>query len=66
MYSQLKKQYDYAQEMKMKAKSQRIPMKYVDSEVQTIRILDQKEFDDYFKEDALQLFQKIQNLSQIR
>jgi hypothetical protein len=40
----------------MKAKSQRIPLKYVDSEVQTIRILDQKEFDDYFKEDALQLF----------
>ena len=66
MYSQLKKQYDYAQEIKMKAKSQRSPWKYVDSEVQTIRILDQKEFDDYFKEDALQLFQKIQKLSQIR
>lgn len=50
----------------MKAKSQRIPLKYVDSEVQTIRILDQKDFDNYFKEDALQLFEKIQKLSRIR
>lgn len=41
-------QYQYAYENKMKLKSQRAPAKFIDSDCQTIRILEQKEFDQYF------------------
>ncbi len=37
--------------MKTKIKSQRGPIKYVDSESQTIKILEQTDFDNYFNQD---------------
>ena len=30
-YNKLKKEFEYAKEMKLKAKTQRIPLKYVDT-----------------------------------
>ncbi len=36
--------------MKLKAKTQRIPLKYVDTQSQTINRMKQKDFDYYFME----------------
>ncbi len=47
-------------------KSQRVPIKYIESESQTIKILEQTDFDHYFNEDFKQLFERISKLNQIR
>jgi hypothetical protein len=55
-----------AQEKRNKLKSQLIPIRFVDTETQTIRLLEQNTFENYFAEDMDELLKRLYKFSRIR
>lgn len=53
-------------ELKLKSKNQRLPAKYTDNVAQTIDQMKEKDFEDYFVEDAKNIFDRLVQLNAIR
>ena len=53
-------------ELRLKSKNQRLPAKFVSSVAQTNDQMQEKDFDQYFVQDAKNIFDKLEGLSQIR
>ena len=52
--------------MRLKSKNQRLPAKYVNSVAQTNDQMQEKDFDDYFVLDAKNIFDRLEELNEIR
>ena len=46
-------------ELRLKSKNQRLPAKFVNSVAQTNDQMEEKDFDDYFVQDAKNIFDRI-------
>ena len=53
-------------ENRLKSKNQRLPAKFVSSLAQTNDQMQEKDFDDYFTEDATSIFDRLHQLNLIR
>ena len=53
-------------ELRLKSKNQRLPAKFVSSVAQTNDQMQEKDFDEYFVQDAKNIFDKLEGLSDIR
>ena len=53
-------------ELRLKSKNQRLPAKYVNSVAQTNDQMQEKDFDDYFVLDANNIFDRLEELNDIR
>lgn len=53
-------------ENQLKAKTQRIPIKYVPMVAQTNDQMQEKDFEEYFVEDATDIFNRLKKLNEIR
>ena len=53
-------------ELRLKSKNQRLPAKYVNSVAQTNDQMQEKDFDDYFVLDAKNIFDRLEELNEIR
>ena len=53
-------------ENRLKAKNQRIPIKFVSTKAQTNDEMQEKDFEQYFVEDANNIFNQLKKLNNIR
>jgi hypothetical protein len=65
-YNEAKKRFEEMKENRLKSKNQRLPAKFVSSLAQTNDHMQEKDFDDYFIQDASSIFDRLQFLNAIR
>lgn len=53
-------------ENKLKSKNQRLPAKFTENVAQTNDQMQEKDFEDYFVQDAKNIFTRLQKLNEVR
>jgi hypothetical protein len=65
-YNEAKKRFEEMKENRLKSKNQRLPAKFVSNVAQTNDDMKEKDFDDYFVQDANDIFDRLKQLNHIR
>ena len=65
-YNEAKRRFQEMKELRLKTKNQRIPAKYISSVAQTNDQMQEKDFDQYFVEDAKNIFDRLKFLNLVR
>ncbi len=65
-YNEAKKRFEEMKENRLKSKNQRLPAKFVSNVAQTNDDMKEKDFDDYFVQDANDVFDRLKQLNDIR
>ena len=65
-YNEAKKRLEEMKELRLKSKSQRLPVKFVNSLAQTNDQMEERDFDEYFVEDAKNIFARLTELNRVR
>jgi hypothetical protein len=65
-YNEAKKRFEEMKENRLKSKNQRLPAKFVSNVAQTNDDMKEKDFDDYFVQDANDIFDRLKQLNETR
>lgn len=65
-YNEAKKRFEEMKENRLKSKNQRLPAKFISSVAQTNDEMKEKDFEDYFVQDAKDIFDRLKQLNDIR
>jgi len=65
-YNEAKKRFEEMKENRLKSKNQRLPAKFISSVAQTNDQMEEKDFEDYFVEDAESIYDRLEQLNSIR
>ena len=65
-YNEAKRRFQEMKELRLKTKNQRIPAKYISSVAQTNDQMQEKDFNQYFVEDAKNIFDRLKFLNLVR
>ena len=65
-YNEAKKRFEEMKENRLKSKNQRLPAKFISSVAQTNDEMKEKDFEDYFVQDAKDIFNRLKQLNDVR
>jgi hypothetical protein len=65
-YNEAKRRFEEMKESRLKSKNQRLPAKFVSNVAQTNDDMKEKDFDDYFVQDANDIFDRLKQLNEVR
>lgn len=65
-YNDAKRRFEEMKENRLKSKNQRLPAKFVSSVAQTNDEMKEKDFEEYFVQDAKNIFNRLKQLNDIR
>lgn len=65
-YNEAKRRFEEMKENRLKSKNQRLPAKFLSTLAQTNDDMKEKDFDDYFIQDANDIFDRLKQLNEVR